>query len=235
MMKYMRVAIFVFTVFFVMLLFNSGHAEEPQRPDINKALDSKKEVKVIEVMSLNPEEAFEQLKSADFLIDEDLLHKAIFKTFGYREREGINLALRYLKLPQREIINGKLVDRTEDHFVAKKILNVFPDASVDKLLKLYQISDPVVKKNVIRASGKIAGGKPIKNLLVRALDNKAFCEEEDTEMEGIPLRICDEAYNQLVLRYEIGNVLRTIGNVYTIEVRDYHINILKTRLKESNY
>src|SRR4030042_3082735 len=98
MMKYMRVAIFVFTVFFVMLLFNSGHAEEPQRPDINKALDSKKEVKVIEVMSLNPEEAFEQLKSADFLIDEDLLHKAIFKTFGYREREGLNLALRYLKL-----------------------------------------------------------------------------------------------------------------------------------------
>ena len=44
------------------------------------------------------------------------------------------------------------------------------------------------------------------------------------------MRICDVAYNQLVLRYRIKNVLRTIGPIYRPENRDYHISVLKGRL-----
>ena len=42
-----------------------------------------------------------------------------------------------------------------------------------------------------------------------------------------PLRVCDVAYNLIVLHYGIQNVLRTIGTVHRIEVRDYHIDKLK--------
>lgn len=231
-MKYIRIAIVVFGVFFVMLLFNSGNAQEPRKPDVNKALDLEKESSINRIMYLPPKEAFEQVKSTDFLINADLLHKAIFKTYGHRKTEGINLALNCLKLPVIEMQNGKLVaDRTADFYVAKKILEVFPDESVDKLLKLYKKGDAVTKGNIIRASGNIAGGQRIRSLLIKALDDKTFCEKKNPEMEGDRLRICDVSYNQLVLRYNVENVQRAIGNIDTIEVRDYHIGILKKRLE----
>jgi hypothetical protein len=231
MMKYIRVVV-IFSVFFMMMLCNSGNAKEPQKPDVNKALDSEKESAINRIMNLPPKEAFEQVKSTDFLINEDLLHKAIFKTYGHRKTEGINLALNCLKLPVIEMQNGKLVaDRTADFYVAKKILEVFPSESVGALLMLYKKGDAVTKGNIIRASGNIAGGQRIRSLLIKALDDKTFCEKKNPEMEGERLRICDQAYNQLVLRYKVKNVLRTVGNAYTIEDRDYHINILKKRLE----
>ena len=233
-MKYIGVAIVVLIISFSMLLFNLVYAEEPQRPDVYKALSIEKEARITEVMHLTPREAFEQLKGVDFLVEEDLLHKAIFKTYEYRKKEGIDHALRCIKSPQKEMVEGIFVNRADDFYIAKNILEVFSNESAGRLSKLYARDNAVVKGNVIRASGKI-NGEAITKLLIKALDNKHFCEEEYSEMEGIPLRICDEAYNQLVLRYKVENVLRTIGNVYTIEVRDYHINILKTRLKESNY
>jgi hypothetical protein len=234
MMKYIRVAVVVLTMSFVMLLCNSGNAEEPQRPDVYKALDSEKEARINDVSGLTPEGAFERLRGIDFVTDQDLLQKAIFKTFEHRKAKGIALALNSLKLPVMEIKNGKLVDRTADFYVAKKTLEVFPDESVNKLLELYKRGDAIMKGNIIRASGKIEGGKRIKNLLIRELDDKTVCEKEYPEMEGIPLRICDEAYNQLVLRYKIRDVLRTIGNAYTIEDRDYHIGVLKEKLASLN-
>ncbi len=234
-MKYIKASIVVFTAFFIMMLFNSGNAQEPQKPDMNKALDFEKEAAIDRIMNLPPKEVFEHIKSTDFLINEDLLVKTLSKTFGYRKTEGINLALNCLKLPVIEMKNGKLVaDRTADFYVAKKILEVFPSESVGELLMLYKKGDAVTKGNIIRASGNIAGGQRIKNMLIKALDDKTFCEKKNPEMEGERLRICDVSYNQLVLRHNVENVLRTIGNVYTIEVRDHHINILKTKLKELN-
>lgn len=228
-MKHARIATILLTISFLLLLMRPGRAEEPQRPDVYKLLDSEDEAKISEVVHLTPEEAFERLKGIDFLIKEDLLHKAIFETYKYRKAEGIKLAFRYLTLPQREIIDGKVVDRTEYFYVAKKFLEVFPDESVSKLLGLYRRGNGMVQGNVIRASGKISG-EAIKQLLVMALDNKIYSEEETPEMEGIPLRVCDEAYNQLVLRYVVKDVLRTIGNGFTLEVRDYHIEVLKEKL-----
>ncbi len=229
MMKYSVITIL--TISFLAVLLTSVNATEPQRPDVNRAFNSEKEAKINEVSAFSPQEAFDRLKGIDFVTDEDLLDKAIFKTFEHRKAKGIDLALKYLKLPVMEIKNGKLIaNRTADFYVAKKILEVFPDKSVGKLLKLYKKGDAVVKGNVIRASGKIAGGKRIRNLLIKALDDKTFCEEENPEIQGERLRICDIAYNQLVLRYKIENVRRSIGNIDTIEGRDYHIGILKSKL-----
>lgn len=228
-MKY-NVAI-ILTISFLVLLITPVNAAEPQRPDVNHAFDFEKEAKINEVSGLAPEGAFERLKGVDFVTNEDLLHKAIFKTFEHRKAEGIALALGYLGLPVMEIKNGKLVNRTGDFYVAKKILEIFPSESVDALLMLYKKGDAVTKGNVIRASGKIAGGQPIRNLIIKALDDKTFCEKENLEMGGEPLRVSDVAYNQLILRYRVENVRRSIGNADTIKVRDSHIDILKKRLE----
>jgi hypothetical protein len=98
------------------------------------------------------------------------------------------------------------------------------------LLELYANSPPLIKGNVIRVLGEMAGSVEIKTALINALDDTSVCGREDPEESGIPLRICDVAYNQLVLRYKIKGVLRTIGTVHTIEQRDYHINLLRELL-----
>ena len=230
MIKDKRITIAILTVSFLVFLNAVVGAEEPTRPAVDNTFDSKKEAKIQELTSLSIREAFNRLKGIDFFVNEDLLHKAIFSTFKYRRKEAIDFGINYLKLPVREIIDGKLVSRGDDFYVAKKILHVFPDGAVDSLLDLYSTGDAVAKGNVIRVAGKMAGGQAIRSLLIEALDDKSFCEERYPEMLGEPLRICDVAYNQIVLRYMIRNVLRTIGTAHRIEIRDYHINILKSSL-----
>lgn len=221
--------VMVILILSVILSFKFGYTEESGTEDLQRMFDSGKEAKIDEIMGLPANEAFKQLKSTDFIIDVDYLNKAILKTFGQRKMEGINLAMYYISLPQKEIKNGKLIDRTDEHFIAKNILNLFPELSINKLLQLYKNSDPIVKGNIIRASGKI-DKKDIEKLLVSALNDKTFCETSNPEIIGFPLRVCDEAYNQLILRYGFKDVLRVIGNDLTIEDRDYHINILKNKL-----
>lgn len=227
-MKHKRIAISILTVSFLVFLNAVVGAEEPTRPAVDNTFDSKKEAKIQELTSLSIKEAFNRLKGIDFFVNKDLLHKAIFTAFKYRSKEARDFAINYLKLPVKEIIGGKLVSRGDDFYVAKKILHIFPDK--DSLFELYRNGDAVTKGNVIRVAGKMAGGQAIRSLLIEALEDKTFCEERCPEMLGKPLRICDVAYNQIVLRYMIKNVLRTIGTVHRIEIRDYHINILKSRL-----
>jgi len=73
----------------------------------------------------------------------------------------------------------------------------------------------------------VAGGQEIKHLLIEALDDVASYGELAPDDMGEPLRVCDMAYNQLVLRYSIRNVHRTIGPGNIIETRDQLIDILK--------
>ena len=159
------------------------------------------------------------------MVNEDLLNKAIYQSFRQRKGEAISLSLNYLKSPVT-------VSRSDDFYVAKKVLQVFPDEAIGKLKKLYRAGDATTKGNVIRAVGNLAGGPDIQDLLISALEDKTVSGEEDPEVAGDPLRICDEAYNQLVLRYKVKNVLRTIGTGHRVEVRDYHIEILKDKLKD---
>ena len=204
-------------------------AFEPQKPDIHRVFDDKKEDVINKTSTLPSAEVLERLKGVDFIGEEEFLYKTIHKSFRYRKDEGIVLSLQNLSLPQRENVNGREVYRTKDFYIGKKIFEVFPEESIPRLLKLYETGDATTRGNVLRVSGNLAGPE-ITALLVNALDDKTFCDPEDPEVEGLPMRLCDVAYNQLVLRYRIKNVLRTIGPIYRPETRDYHIAVLKGRL-----
>ncbi len=41
----------------------------------------------------------------------------------------------------------------------------------------------------------------VRSILTNALDDKQFCEEELPDSMGDPLRVCDVAYNQIVLHF----------------------------------
>lgn len=220
-------------VFFCLSLssFFPCGAAEPERPDVRFAFDADQEIQINQISRLRSEEAFEKLKEVDFLIDEPLLQKAIYKTFRFRVQEGIALALDRMKLPRTGIVGMKRVNRGGDFYVAKMILEVFPDEAMDPLLKVYGEGDSVTRGNIIRASGRIAAGQAVRDLLIGSLDDQTLCEEESVESDGEPLRLCDLAYNQLVLRYRVRNVLRAIGTGHKIKDRDYHIEILKNLLR----
>jgi hypothetical protein len=229
--KKKTISSFVMTMIGFLLMNFTANAGEPIRPQVHLVLPSEKEIRIREIENLPIEETFGRLKRVDFLVDEDLLHRAIFVAFRYRHIKAIEHALQSLRLPRVQIVDGKSVSRARDLYLAKKTLEVFPDKAVNKLLYLYETSGPVMRGNVIRVSGKLAGGEAIKNLFIEALDDKAFCETKHPEITGKPLRICDVAYNQLVLRYRIKKVLRTLGPLHAIEVRNYHIDVLKDRVK----
>jgi hypothetical protein len=207
-----------------------SYAKEPQRPNFDHVFNAEKEAKISQISNLSSDQVFEKLKSMDFFIDEEFMLKSIFIAYRHRRGEAIDLALYFITLPEREEINNSdLIDRTKEHYVSKNILKAFPHASIDKLVELYDNGDSVTRGNIVRAIGQMAGDQPRK-MLMDALYDKTIFDEEDSEMVGEPLRICDLAYNQLVLRYKIKDVLRTIGCSHRIETRDYHIDILKNRL-----
>jgi hypothetical protein len=230
MKKVHKIGIVLLTILLGMFLMTSVNAKEPTRPEIKKIDDPKKVVKINEVKSLPIDEAFNRLKGNDFFLDNDLLDNAVFESFKDRKEDALAYSIENLKKPRIELMGGEIADRTLDLFVAKKILQMFPDESLYSLLDMYEHAEAATKVNIIFALGNMEGDPAIRNLLLTALDDKTVWQEENPEMIGEPLRICDEAYNQLVLRYEIENVLRTIGNGHAIEDRDYQIEMLKNML-----
>ena len=231
-MKYYRfISIaFIGAFAFILLLYCPAEAAEPQRPNVNKSFSQEKESKVQALKSRKTKEAFDGLKDVEFLLNRDLTYKAIHTAFKNRREEAIAHALNYLRLPQIEYVDGQRITRVQDFNVAKKIFEVFPDEATPILTTLYNRSDEITRGNIIRASGGVSGGQQIKDLLVQALEDKSFAEEETPEMSGEPLRVCDMAYSQLVLRYAVKNVLRTISQAHDIETRDHHINLLNDLL-----
>lgn len=210
----------------------SANFADPERPDVDFVFNAARETRIIEIAGLPSDEAFQKLKEMDFATDDAFLSRAVFKVFEKRKAEGIVLALRSLKAPVFETTNGRFTSRMDDFHVARRILEVFPEDAATGLRELYEKGNAVTRGNVVRASGRLAGGSAIADLLIRALDDKDICERETDETEGIQLRVCDVAYNQLVLRYKIRNVLRTIGTPHSIKARDYHIAELKKLLQD---
>jgi hypothetical protein len=204
------------------------NAEEPKRPVPKSITDPEKAAQVLEMQELPINQVFERLIKVGISGDKDFLVSAIFAVFDSRKFQGINYSVERLKKPRRELIDGEVVDRSLELYVARKILEMFPDESIGSLFNLYEQADPATRVNIIFALGNMEGDPAIGNLLLAALDDQAFYQAEDVEIEGEPLRVCDEAYNQLVLRYTLRNILRTIGNAHAIEDRDYHIEILKS-------
>jgi hypothetical protein len=228
-MKFQRfISIAIIATFtYISFLYSPAGAVEPQRPNVNKTFSEDKEAKIQALTSLGTEEVFDRLMASDFRVNRDLTYKAIYVAYTDRRAEAISLAQGYLMSPLIEYVDGRQVSMVRNFNVAKKIFEVFPDEATPILITLYNRSDEITRGNIIRASGGISGGQAIKNMLVKALDDKSFAEEETPDMSGEPLRVCDMAYNQIVLRHGVRNVLRTISPAHKIEMRDYHINVLK--------
>jgi hypothetical protein len=213
----------------LVFLLAGAAAAEPRKPSVTGILDGKKELRINQIYLRPSTEAYEELKGVEFLADEDFANKAVYQTFHRRRMEGIELAVRKLSMPVKDFSNGRMHHRAGDIYVAGKIFEIFPDESIPILLERYRNGDATTKGNIVRASGRMAG-KPAGDLLLEALEDKTYCDPVDPEVEGPPMRVCDLAYNQLVLRHRIRNVLRTIGPNDRIDNRDYHIAILKTKL-----
>ena len=208
----------------------SGNTREPARPDVNKTFDAQKEARINEIAGLPVPEAFERLKTAEYLSNPDLMYKTISRAFSYRKKDTLTFARNYLRSPLTEVVGGRVISRLKEFTVAKRIFEIFPEDATPMLVSLYERGDAVTKGNIIQAAGNMAGGGEIRKLMIRALDDTSAYEEENPDSPGEPLRICDVAYNQLVLRYTITNVLRTISPLHSIATRDYHIAILKGML-----
>lgn len=205
----------------------SASAQQPAPSIVNYTFDARKEAKIAQLQGLHVAAVFNRLKSADFRINETFLNKAAYLAFQNRRQEAVAYAMKHLTGP-RLIPERGSVSRNHDFALAANIVQMFPGEAVDGLLELYDRSDPVTKGNLIFVFGKMSGDQAVENLLIEALDDKAVCEEQEPDI-GEPLRVCDVAYNQLVLRYRIQDVLRSVGSSYDIETRDYHIDILKSR------
>ena len=138
------------------LVADSG-AFEPQKPDVNRVFDNKKEDVINKTSTLPSAEVLERLQGVDFIGEDDYISKTIYKSFKNRRSEGIALSLQNLSLPERENVNGREVYRTKDLYIGKKIFEVFPEESIPKLLKLYETGDATTRGNVIRVSGSLVG------------------------------------------------------------------------------
>jgi len=234
MMKTQGIAISIIALFLTISFNALVSAAEPIKPTVDQTFDFEKEAKIQEIKNLSLHEVFTTLCAQDFIIDEAFMHKAIYTAFAYRKEEAVAYAMGYLGTNQDTTTGAGLEASRDRLYVAKTILQVFPQLSASSMVNTYPNSNAVTKGNIIRAAGIIAGGEAIRSLLIQALDDKTFCEEINPEVFGDPLRICDVAYNQLVLRYKIKNALRTIGTGHSIETRDGHIQLLKSRLSEAD-
>jgi hypothetical protein len=209
----------------VCLAVGIASAAEPGRPNVDQVFSPEKEARIGQLAGLSVQEVFQDLRAPEFISEDEVMSKAIHVAFQGREAEAVRVALGYV----RSEMTQKGPEGPQNLYVARKVLQVFPDDAVDSLLDLYSSGGPKVRRNVIYVMGEMAGGDVVKALLLRALDDTAFCEEALPETVGEPLRICDVAYNQLVIRYKVQDVLRTIGTGHSMEVRDHHIAVLKSR------
>ena len=221
--------IFSFTItsmVFYILALGLAFATESNLPADRNFHKPEIQLHIKDLPNLPIKAAFNRLKSEEFIYHSDLLDHASSIAFGQRKKQSVDFALEIIRLPVREKIEDKEINRFADFQVAKSILQVFPNVAVQPLLNLYTDGEPTTKVNIIRASGKI-DHRRIDALLIEALDDTTFLEEVDPEVVGEPLRICDEAYNQIVLHFRIKNLPRTIGNATSIEDRDSYIKALQ--------
>ncbi|MFH1413961.1 MAG: hypothetical protein ABIG56_03865 [Candidatus Omnitrophota bacterium] len=227
-----KIIITTITLVTYILISNLVFAAEPAKPFIYSNFSREQEKQINKIRRLSIEEVIEELQGQEFLVNEDLLSRAIFVSFMNRRDEAIDFVLDYFELPISEVIDGKRINRGSNFFIGKKILQVFPDESFARISEVYNSSSFIRKTNIIQALGTMYG-EEIKNFLIEALDDQDSLEEDDDddiEIDGELMRICDVAYNQLVLRYEIKDVLRTISPAHTIEQRDSFIETLRGRL-----
>lgn len=220
-----------------LVLSNPGiisFAAESVKIDVNYTLDAEKEKIIKNLGAIPVHQAFKRLERTDILSNQKFLNKAVFHAFQNRRSNAVAFALNAMKQQLYSYTaDGQPVNRGADVYLAGKVFAMFPDEAISPLIRQYQRGDAITRANVIRASGAIADHPRIGQLLITALNDKAFYErEEGFESVDMPMRVCDHAYNQIVLHYQIKSVLRTISPVQRVEIRNYHIETLKNILKE---
>ena len=170
-------------------------------------VDPVKDAKIQQLTNLSTEDVFQNLKREDFFYEDEFLKRGIGRAFKNRKKEGVRFAIGYIQTGKKT----RDVEKAKNFHVAKKILQTFPDESQEYLEKLYNSGDPGIRRNVVIVVAGMPSSDFTRSILTEALEDKSVCEEQLPESVGDPLRVCDVAYNQIVLHFGIQNVLRTIG------------------------
>jgi len=186
-------------------------------------VDPTKNAKIQRLSNLSTDDAFNNLKDADFFYDDEFIKKGIGRAFKNRKEKAVQFAIEHIKTGKKT----RDIEEAKNFHIAKKILQMFPEESQGYLAHLYSSNDPGIRRNVIHAVAAMPSNDFTRYVLMNALEDKSVCEENFSDSVGEPLRVCDVAYNLIVLHYQVKDVLRTIGTVHRIEVRDYHIDLLK--------
>ena len=194
-------------------------------PQVDQQFSMEKEKRIKELETMGLYSALEVLSSPEFLSEEEYLDEAIYRAFKNRTEEVIEYMMKVVQSTK----SAKNNEGINNLYLAKRIFQIFPDASLNRLIDLYMNTGAEIRANVIYIIGDMDGGKAVDALLIEALYDTSVCQEATGESLGEPLRICDMAYNQLVIRYSLKGVLRTIGTGHSINVRDYHIGELQSR------
>lgn len=198
-----------------------AYAAEPAAPDVSQVFSPEKENKIQQLSGFTVDAVFDSLRSEEFFGEENYMNKAVYIAFSGRRSEAVQHALGYIRSTQ--ILTS--AEGSKNLYIAKKTCQIFPDEALETLLDLYYSGASKIRRNVIYVIGEMRGGG-IKGVLIDALDDTASCGDVLPESVGEPLRVCDVAYNQLVLRYHVKGVMRSIGTIHKIEVRDYNIEKL---------
>ncbi len=201
--------------------------EERQVEDIGPA----DRARIDRIAAGSAERIFEALRQPELVHNEALARAVARAAFGGRTQAGIYMATQQMSVPLIEKTDEGRQSKIRSLVAAKRIFEVLPQQSVPALLDLYAHSDPLTRGNIIRASGGIADSR-IRKLLEDALADATVCEGPDWNSGGAPMRLCDEAYNQLVAHGHIGGLMHTIAPPLPSETRQYHIAELKKRLPE---
>jgi hypothetical protein len=201
--------------------------DEPVKTRVESMQDQSKAKKLKQLADSDVDRVFDDLKNKNYQHDRQFMRSAVFEAYKNRPKKAVNMAIR--RIMNRPPVNNEEYwrDRAVEENIVRNIFKMFPEEAAEQIQYVFYSSEAHVRGNMIRTAGTSAGGIKIRDILEDSLDDKAFCEPEVEEVDGLPLRVCDVAYNQLVLRYRIPNVLRTIGTSHSVVTRDYHIDRLK--------
>jgi hypothetical protein len=185
---------------------------------------------IVELKGLQVAESFQRLTGDEFITDPKLMEAAVLELYGNDSVEAIEVALNSLREPYARIQNGEARIRNDEVYVAKKVLETFPEISRIRFVEMYTAADPIVKGNLLRAGGSLAGDNRIHELLVAALKDTTPAEPEEIQELGLPMRLCDLAYNQLMLEHRFKGIPRTLGSSHSLTARDLSIQEMKLLL-----
>jgi hypothetical protein len=196
-----------------------------------QTLSAAEQQKISNLDNLTVPQILDELDDPNITTDENLMNNAISSSLEDKEQTAVDEAINRIKTDELKRTDPNSYRKARNFYVARKVANYFADVSANKLVDLYKDKDPYVRGRAVKSAGELSDISSVKTMLTKALDDKSNSEDKDAEMEGQPLRVCDVAYNQMVLNENVTGVLRTIGNGLAIEDRDYHIGILKDKLK----